>query len=113
MLKCVMANFPLGGSAWKVKKRDLTVAFVLAVSAQKKILRSIWTDLAQIRMSIFGVGRNCTGEQSATLLSETSDVRECVFAVHDFSDPSFLKRCAKFDGSLNEVAWYCFDRWFW
>ena len=97
-------EFPTRGSAWKVKNIDLTAAFVLAVSAQKKILRSIWTDLAQIRMSIFEVGRNCTEEQNATLLSETSDVRECVFAVHDFSDPSFSKKCAKFDGTLNEVA---------
>ena len=79
-----MADFPLGGSAWKVKNRDLTAAFVLAVSAQKKILRSIWNDLAQIRMSIFEVGKNCTEEQNATLLSENSDVRECVLPVHDF-----------------------------
>lgn len=86
MLKCVMANFPLGGSAWKVKNRDLTVAFVLAVSAQKKILRSIWTGLGRIRMSIFAVGRNCTEEQNATLLSETSDVREYVPACARYSD---------------------------
>jgi hypothetical protein len=108
-----MANFPLGGSAWKVKNRDLTAAFVLAASALKKILRSIWTDLAQIRMSIFEVGRNCTEEQNATLLSETSDVRGCVLAVYDFSDLSYLKKCAEFGATLNEVAWYYFDRWDW
>jgi hypothetical protein len=104
MLKCLVANSPSGGSAWKVTDRDLTAAFVLAVSAQKKILRSIWTDLAQIRMSIFEVGRNCTEEQNATLLSETSDVRQCVLAAHDFSDLGFLKKCAEFDATLNEVA---------
>jgi hypothetical protein len=71
-----MADLPLGGSAWKVKNGDLTAAFVLAVSAQKKISRSIWSGLGRIHMSIFAVGRNCTEEQNATLLSETSDLTE-------------------------------------
>ena len=57
-----------------MKNRDLTALFVLAVSAQKKILRSIWTDLGQIHMNIFAAGRNCTEEQSATLPNKTSDV---------------------------------------
>ena len=58
-----------------MKNRDLTALFVLAVSAQKKILRNIWTDLGRIRMNIFAVGRNCTEEQNATLLSETPEVK--------------------------------------
>ena len=28
-----------------------------------------------------------------------------MLAVHDFSDLSFLRKCAKFGGTLNEVSW--------
>jgi hypothetical protein len=69
------SRLPFKGSAWKAKNKNLIAASVLAVSAQKRILRSIWTGLGQIHMSIFAVGRNCTGEQNAILLSEISHVR--------------------------------------
>lgn len=69
------SKLPLKGSAWKAKNKNLIAASVLAVSAQKRILRSIWTGLGQIHMSIFAVGRNCTGEQNAILPSEISHVR--------------------------------------